>query len=76
MLIIDISGVVTKDGEAKLTIQVPPDVPPGEHRFRVVLIDQASAEGARTLHIPPIHIDQWPEGLSLSREDMYGDWGR
>jgi hypothetical protein len=76
MLIINASGVVGKAGEAQITIQVPPDVAPGEHRFRVVLLDRGDTEGTRTLNIPPIDLDKWPEGLFLTREEMYDDWGR
>lgn len=28
------------------------------------------------LDFPVIHVGQWPEDLSLRREDMYGDDGR
>ena len=28
------------------------------------------------LDFPVIHVEQWPEDLSLRREDMYGDDGR
>jgi hypothetical protein len=66
-------ATVTPDGT--LTVQVPPDVPPGEHRV-VVVIEEQPQVGRRTLDLPVLSVGHWPEGLSLRREEMYGDWGR
>ena len=32
--------------------------------------------GRKPLNFPVISVGQWPEGLSLRRDDMYGDDGR
>lgn len=37
---------------------------------------RASASRRVPLDFPVDHVSQWPEGLSLRREDMYGDDGR
>jgi hypothetical protein len=66
------------DAEHRATIQLPEDVAPGEHRVVVVIEEQAIKEFAsRSLaDFPVIDVGPWPEGLSLRREDMYGDDGR
>ncbi len=59
-----------------LQIQLPPDVTPGKHQVAVV-IDQPAAPISRKLDdFPTIDVGPWPDGLSLRREDMYGDGGR
>jgi hypothetical protein len=59
-----------------LTVQVPPDVPPGEHRV-VVVIGEAPSEALirPAWNFPVIDVGPWPDELSLHREDMYGDDG-
>ncbi len=75
MRTIETVGTVTPDGT--LTIDVPPDVEPGEHQV-VVMIDMkpGSDEEEAALGFPVIDVDAWPTDLSLRREEMYGDWGR
>lgn len=76
-------GTVAPDGT--LTARLPPDVPPGEHRV-VVVLEQSAADVRRSaawlqetsnqrglFGIRVRDVGPWPEGLSLPREDMYGD---
>ena len=72
MTTIETNGLVTNDG--KLIIEIPPDVSPGKHRV-VVMIDPQSAwiEENQELGFPVIHVDSWPENISLSREEWYDD---
>jgi hypothetical protein len=76
MRTIETTVTVTADG--KITLQLPPDIPPGEHQI-VLIIDENLVEN-KTKHpplsFPVIHVGYWPDNLSLRREDMYGDWGR
>ena len=59
-----------------LQIQLPHDVTPGRHQVAVV-IDEPSRPTSKTLEdFPTIDLGPWPDGLSLRREDMYGDDGR
>ena len=69
-----------------LTIQLPSGISPGPHRV-VLVIEQEASElsvaktpAANTSSsewpFPVIDVGPWPEGLSLRREDMYGDDGR
>lgn len=69
------TATVAPDGT--LTAQVPPDVPPGEHRIVVMVDEEAAPDTTRPpLDLTPLDFGPWPEGLSLRREDMYDDWGR
>lgn len=63
--------------DGKMTVQVPPDLPSGEHRV-VVMIEEhpRNKEQQQPLDFPVDNWGPWPEGLSLRREDMYDEWGR
>ena len=99
MRTIEVTARVNEDGT--LTVRVPPDVTPGEHRVVLVIEEQVaraatiadagsadqvdSSEGTlsaaerqrRFIEDWPVHhVGHWPAGLSLRREDMYGDDGR
>jgi hypothetical protein len=72
-----IETTATVSVEGTLTVRVPPDIPPGEHRVVLVIEEQPSpVEQRLPLDFPVDDWGPWPEGLSLRREDMYGDWGR
>jgi hypothetical protein len=80
MKTIETIATVTADG--KITVQLPPDIPAGEHRVVVMIDEQPLPKKTQTkekrlpLDFPVIHVGSWPENLSLRREDMYGDDGR
>lgn len=80
MKTIETTATVGTDGV--LTTRVPPDVPPGDHRVVLVIeetpIEMRSAQGETPAPFDfPVHdLGPWPVGLSLRREDMYGNWGR
>jgi len=75
MRTIEKTATITADGT--LTVQVPHDIPPGEHQVVVVIDEQPIARTKRPpLEMPVIHVGSWPENLSLRREDLYGDDGR
>jgi hypothetical protein len=74
MRTIETHAVVSDDG--KLTIQVPPDVTPGEHQVKLIIEEFQNQNGEQPAEFLVIHVDSWPEGLSFRREDMYGDEGR
>jgi len=52
MKTIETTALVTPDGELTITLQTPPDVPPGQHRV-VVVIDEQPAAG---LEPPPANL--------------------
>jgi hypothetical protein len=69
-----ITTTTTIGPDRVLTVQLPPDVAPGEHEVVVVLNGATLTYPAR---LPPPH----PIGLSdpsdtFRREDLYGDDGR
>ena len=72
---LDLTATVEKNG--KLTVRLPPDIPPGEHRVVLVIDEQPMpSEKQVALEFPVIHVDAWPEALSLRREDLYDERGR
>ena len=74
MKTIDTTATVTDDN--MLVVKITPDIAPGQHRV-VLVIDEAQAvKSPRAAGFPVISVGQWPEDLSLRREDMYGDDGR
>lgn len=75
MRTIETTAVVTSEGT--LTLQVPPDISPGEHRVVIVIEKQLVQKEKRPpLDFPVMSVGAWPENLSLRREDMYDEWGR
>ena len=75
MRMIETTAMVTPDG--MLTVQVPPDIQPGEHQVILQIDERPDAKEHRPpLDFPVISVGQWPANLSLRREDMYDDWGR
>lgn len=72
MKTIETKATVSEDGT--LTAKVPLDVKPGEHRMMILIDEQANTDRKRLdLQFPVDHYGFWPSGLSLRREDMYGD---
>ena len=58
----------------------PPAVPPGEHEVTITvgpaLVRQVPGEPFDLDSLPSHDLGPWPEGLSLRRENIYGDDGR
>ena len=68
-------ATVASDGT--LTVRLPPDIRPGEHRVVLVIDEQPEAKPEpRSPDMPVLHVGTWPAQLSLRREDLYGDDGR
>ena len=75
MRTIETTATITEDG--KLIAQINADIPPGEHRVVVVIEEQPLTKQERPpLNFPVMNVGEWPENLSLRREDMYDDDGR
>jgi hypothetical protein len=69
MRTIETTATITAEGT--LTVQVPPDIPPGSHHIVVWIDDQPGRPEARQRHdFPVMHVGAWPADLSLRREDM------
>ena len=75
-----IKAHVTITEDHRISGVAPAGVPAGEHEIAITV----GAPLARQEPTPPFDVDDlprrdlgpWPEGLSLSREDLYGDDGR
>ncbi len=65
------------DPEHTTTLRLPDDIAPGAYRVTLVIDDQPIATKKGDFSdFPVIDVGPWTEGLSLRREDMYGDDGR
>jgi hypothetical protein len=74
--------------DRKLLVQLPEAVKPGRCRIVVIVAEESSGNPEQPLRFsaypiglvsddfPVRDVGPWPEGLSLRREDMYGDDGR
>ena len=72
MKTIETRVTVTADG--KVTLQLPPDIPPGEHKIVLVIDEQSVADWKRL----PLKFSAYPVGLvkesfTFRREDLYGN---
>lgn len=60
--------------DRRITIQLPEDVEPGTGTVTLMVQPRRTARGL-VAALPKLNM-KWPEGLSLRREDLYGDDGR
>ncbi len=69
-------GTVISEG--KLIISIPTDIPVGEHNVVVVIEELMTAPivSSERNGLPVHDCGPWPRDLSLSREDLYDEWGR
>lgn len=75
MKTIETTAVVSSEGT--ITLRVPPDISPGEHRIVIIIEEQPTQKEKRPpLDFPVMSVGPWPKNLSLRREDMYDEWGR
>jgi len=78
MRTIETTATVTPGGT--LTMQIPPDIQPGEHRVVVVIEERPVAPETKEERLP-LKFAAYPVGLAAEdftfrREDLYGDDGR
>ena len=74
MRTIETTATVNEDGE--LVVPGPTGLVPGRHRVVIVVEGHTKGRTRPPLRLPLHDVGPWPEGLSLRREDMYGDDGR
>lgn len=72
MKTIETTVTVTADG--KITVQLPPEISPGEHPIVLVIDEQLVTDGKRL----PLKFSAYPVGLvkesfTFRREDLYGN---
>ena len=69
-----IEATATIRPDRTLTVQVPPDIAPGEHHIVVVIDEQPTVPAPR----PPLQFAAYPVGLTapertFRREELYDD---
>ena len=77
MKVIQTTALVGPSGAMNVSVDV--DVPTGRHRVVLIVEEAPLPEPPQppTMDDWPVHdVGPWPEGLSLRREDLYGDDGR
>ena len=71
---------VLVDRDHRISGTAPADVPPGDHEVAITVAPMpARQKPTRPFNVddlPTVDLGPWPEGLSLRREDIYGDDGR
>lgn len=71
-----IEAIATVGEDGTIVVPGPTGIGPGRRRV-VVVVEEEVADGKREPLVLPRHdVGPWPEGLSLRREDVYGDGGR
>jgi hypothetical protein len=69
-------NVVVEPGRT-VTLHLPDAIEPGTYQATLVIDDRPIRPLKSDLSDFPVHdVGPWPEGLSLRREDLYGDDGR
>lgn len=66
------------DADHRITGTAPEEIPPGEHEVTITVMRQPGRNRAKPFNIedlPSHDLGPWPEGLSLRREDIYGEDG-
>jgi hypothetical protein len=72
MRTIETTAIITEDGQ--LTLQVPPDISPGQHRVVVVIDEQFVSPSKRSsLQFSTHPVGLVSPDLTFRREDLYGD---
>ena len=73
MKTIEANATVASDGH--LTVQIPPEIAPGEYHVAVVIEEKLSetAQKRPPLDFPTFNVGPWPADLTLRREEMYDD---
>jgi len=70
-------GKATVGSDGILTMHLAEGLAPGEHDVTLTVVEGGESQPPRLpFDLPMVEVDAWPAGLSLRREDMYGDWGR
>ena len=70
MTVIATRIIVTPDG----TISTASPIPVGEHTATITVAEPVKPR--RSVLDLPVHHGPWDDGMSLRREDLYGDQGR
>lgn len=74
MTSVQTTATVSSDG--KLVLQLPPSIPPGEHRVVLVIDYGSSPHTSARLPKPPLALNvlkwkAWPANATFRREEIY-----
>jgi hypothetical protein len=75
----DVRARIHVDADHKISGVAPAEVPTGEHEITIAVsppVRQMAKKPFDVNDLPEHDLGPWPEGLSLRREDIYGDDGR
>lgn len=68
---------VLVDANHTAVVHLPDEIPPGRHTLYIVLHEQNSVLREECPKVfPTVTTSQWPQDLSLRREDFYDNDGR
>jgi hypothetical protein len=80
LVMLDIRARIRVNADHSISGVAPPEVPPGEHEVTIVVamkpVRQVAPKQFDVDRLPVVDLGPWPEGISLRREDLYGDDGR
>jgi len=75
-----VTARITVAADGTISGRAPGQVPAGEHEASIMVADgparQVPSETFDVNALPTRNLGPWPAGLSLRREDLYGDDGR
>lgn len=71
-----IESVVDIAEDRRLVVQLPDDIPVGRHRVVTVLDEASEGTTVEEWTFPILEEAEWPAGMPLTREQMYGEHGR
>ncbi len=76
----NLSLLVKVPDDRRVVVQLPEDIPPGEVRLSLFIHEgdggKVKPSQPRTLKLPELHFESWPEDFPLRRSDLYDDDGR
>lgn len=66
---------VTVPADRKVIVQLPDDVDPGEADITVIVRKSRPIRSEPSLlnRLPTLSVGPWPEGVTFSRQELYGD---
>ena len=75
-----LSLLVNVPDDRRVVVQLPEDIPPGEVRLSLFIHEGSDGKAKpgqpRTLKLPELHFESWPENFPLRRSELYDDEGR
>jgi hypothetical protein len=66
---------VTVPNDRRVIVQLPEDVGPGEADITIIVCRRqpVHAESSILSRLPSLSVGPWPEGVTFSRSELYGD---